>query len=152
MTLHLMGRCAGFCFLIVLWQQVACGQREDEWEPLFPDGRADLVIIFKEGITPQEIIRFEEEELIVGEFEEGFSHRPGVGVVARKNVNGHAAYVLTLDPSATPEDHEAIREGARSSPYVYRVFENVAPEDINLAEATAPKGEATPDEKEASPE
>jgi hypothetical protein len=132
---HLMRRCAAFFFLLVLaWQQVACGQREYEWQPLFPEGQADLVVVFKEGITPQEIIRFEEEELIIGQFEEGFSHRAGVGVVARKNVNGRAAYALTLDSSATPEEREKIREGVKSSPYVYRVFENVAAEDIDLDE------------------
>ena len=136
-----MRRFAEILFLLVLgWQQVACGQRECEWQPLFPEGKADLVVVFKEDITPQEILRFEEEELIIGEFEEGFSHRAGVGVVTRKDVNGRAAYGLTLDPSATPEEHEAIREGVKSSPYVYRVLENVAPEDINLAEATGPRG------------
>jgi hypothetical protein len=120
----------------------AVGCYEPEWRSMLPEGKANLVVVFRQGLAQQEINDFLDQELQIAAADGGEWLRPGVDAIVKTSADGYPAYAVVLDPSATPEEREAIREGVKSSPYVYRVFENVAPEDIDLDEATAPEGEA----------
>lgn len=129
--------------------QVGCRQKEDdEWVPLVPGGKADLVAVLRAGITYEEIVSFQEEELIVGDFERGHWHRPGIDGTMQVRVGGHEAFGVLFDPAATAEQRNAIREGLMSSPYVFRVFEDVTPGEIDLSEdeADSQAGEGIPQE------
>lgn len=134
-----------FCFVS------AMGCYETEWRPLLPEGKANLVVVFRPGLAQQEINDFLDQELQIKASDGGEWLRPGVDAIVKTSVDGHSAYAVTLDRSASPEEREAIREGVKSSPYVYRVFENVALEDVELDGAPQPAAGYTVQDREEGP-
>lgn len=118
---------------------VACDHQE--WRPLLPEGKANLVVVLKADLTQQEVNSFLEQELQVRASDGGKWLRPGIDAIVKIRVDSHQAYAVALDPSAAPREREAVREAVKSSPYVYRVFQNTAPEDIKLGESSPPKRE-----------
>lgn len=134
--------------LLALCVLGAVGCYEPEWRSMLPEGKANLVVVFRQGLAQQEINEFLDQELQIAAEDGGEWLRPGVDAIVKTSVDGYSAYAVVLDPSASPQEREAIREGVKSSPYVYRVFENVAPEDIDLDEASVPEGEAVQDEQQ----
>lgn len=127
----------GTCISSVVF---GCQPYEPEWRAMLPGGKASLVVVLKSGNTYQEIRRFQEEELVVGHFEQGHWHRPGIDLMMQLPIDGHEAFVVIFDPSAPAEEREAIRAGVKTSPYVYRVFGDVNPWELKLNEE--PEGEA----------
>lgn len=130
---------------IVVSVALGCQQHDPQWRAMVPGGKANLVAVLKSEITYQEIRRFQEEELIVGDFEKGHWHRPGIDVTMQLRVDGHEAFAVVFDPEATPEELDAIRAGLKRSPYVHRVFQDVNPWEIRL-DAEPEYGEGIKDE------
>lgn len=138
--------------LLLLCFVSAMGCYEPEWGPLLPEGKANLVVVFRPELPQQEVNDFLDQELQIEASDGGEWLRPGVDAIVKTSVGGHPAYAVTLDRSATPEERKSIREGVESSPYVYRVFENVAPADIDLDGAAEPVADDVQDRGEGPPE
>lgn len=134
------GRLGLFLLFALGLLQVGCRQQEHEWQPLVPGGEADLVVVLNSDLTYQELRNFHEEELIEGSFEESYWHRPGIDGTMQLAIDGHEAFVVFFDSAATSEQRTAILEGVRGSPYVYRIFENVNPWELELDESVEQEG------------
>jgi len=140
----------GVLVLFLLSSAVSCS--DPDWKPLLPEGRADLTVVLEAGISQQEVNHFLSQSLQIEASDGGEWLRPGVHGILNVSVANHEAYAVVFDHTATPDEREAIREAVKSSPYVYRVFENVAPEDIRLEDEFQPsKAEAGGDHGGASP-
>jgi hypothetical protein len=112
--------------------QLACPHHQDQVRPIGPQVKASLVIYFKQSVADQQIEDFWHEVLSTPDPEgRGYYHRDGVGDISRiYPVQGHEGISMTFFPDATKEERIAVESDIRSSPIVYKIFENVAPADI----------------------
>jgi len=102
--------------------------------PIGPDVRADLVIFFKVDATHDQIESFWEQTLST-KSEKGHWPRPGVrDIMALVAVQGHEAIAVTFFANATEAERDDIKTGVKSSPLVYKVMEDVVPQDIKTIE------------------
>jgi ketosteroid isomerase-like protein len=102
--------------------------------PIGPDVRADLVIFFKTDATHDQIENFWEETLSI-KSNKGHSPRPGIRELLRLlAVQDHEGIAVTFFPNATPAQRDDIKARVKSSPLVYKVLEDVVPQDIKSIE------------------
>jgi hypothetical protein len=128
---------------------VTCDHQE--WRPLVPGGKGSLIVVLKADLTQQEVNRFLAKELQIDAANGGKWLRPGIDAIAKTSVDGHQAYAVSLDPAAAPEERESVRKAVENSSYVYRVFQNVALEDIKLSEGASTEGERPQAEQSREP-
>ena len=96
----------------------------EEMIPLDPDV-ADLIILFKPEASHDEIENFWQETLSMRQ-EKGSWPRLGIRDIGRiPSIHGHEAVMVNFFPSATESEREDIKSRVKSSPIVYKVFENV---------------------------
>lgn len=104
--------------------------KHEQMVSIGPDVSHDLVIFFKTDTRDDEIERFWTEVLSYPT-KDGHWHRAGIGGVLRTDaVEGHEAVAVEFFPNATNAEREDIKSRVHSSPIVYKVIENVAPQDI----------------------
>jgi hypothetical protein len=104
--------------------------KHEQMVSIGPDVRHDLVIFFKVDSTHDEIESFWTEVLSYPT-QGGHWHRPGVGRVLRSQaVEGHESVAVAFFPNATNAEREDVKSRIYSSPIVYKVIENVVPQDI----------------------
>ena len=102
--------------------------------PIGPDVRADLVIFFKVAASHDEIESFWEQTLSTRS-EKGHWPRPGIRDIMRLfAVQDHEAIAVTFFPDATQAQRDDIRARVKSSPLVFKVMEDVVPQDIKSIE------------------
>jgi hypothetical protein len=122
---------------VALLMAAAC-QGKREMVSFGPDAKASLVVVFKKETSQKEINRFLEDTLVAGRIDRGYSHRPGTGSIVAVGVDGYDAYAVTFQPYATQQQRDAIKAAVSASPVVYKIFENQAPIDIRLDDASLP--------------
>ena len=102
--------------------------------PIGPDVKANLVIFFNVDATHDQIENFWQETLST-KSQKGHWPRPGIRDIMRLfAVQGHEAIAVTFFPNATQAERDDIRARVKSSPLVYKVMEDVVPQDIKSIE------------------
>jgi hypothetical protein len=110
----------------------ACRQNIPE-ENYGPNSRADLVIILKPTLSQKDVNRFLEEELILGPADGTSRNRPGVGAIVLVTLQSYSGYSVRFLDSATEEERQKIIKSVTNSRFIFRVFENKAPNRIKLS-------------------
>lgn len=96
----------------------------EEMVSLDPDV-ADLIILFKQGAGHDEIENFWQETLSTRQGT-GSWPRPGIRDIGRiPSIHGHEAVEVNFFPSTTESEREDIKSRVKSSPVVYKMFEDV---------------------------
>lgn len=102
--------------------------------PIGPDVKADLVVFFKVDATHDQIETFWGETLSI-KSNKGHTPRPGIRELLRLlPVQDHEGIAVTFFPNATSAQRDDIKARVKSSPLVYKVLEDVAPQDIKSIE------------------
>lgn len=97
-----------------------------------PEVRADLLIYFKADVSDEQISRFWNETLSIP-LKGGTWPRDGIrsiSIVGVGPVQGHTGIAVMFHADATQAQREEIKSRIKSSPIVYKVFENIAPGDV----------------------
>src|SRR5437016_2096763 len=71
--------------------------------------KADLLVVFKAGVSQNDINQFIFDHLEIGDLEKGFWPRPGVGSILQASVSEHDGYVVYFRQDATPEQRRQIK-------------------------------------------
>jgi hypothetical protein len=107
---------------------------KQEMVPIGPDVKADLVIFFTLDATHDQIETFWQETLSI-KSNKGHMSRPGIRAILRLlPVQDHEGIAVSFFPNATPAQREDIKVRVKSSPLVYKVLEDVVPQDIKSIE------------------
>ena len=106
--------------------------RKDEMVRFGPDVQANLVIYFKAGVSNAEVSRFWNETLSNPHPSgKGTWPKDGIGEIAAVSaVQGHEGVSIRFVRMATVAQREKVKADINSSPLVYRVLENIAPQDV----------------------
>jgi hypothetical protein len=99
-----------------------------------PDVKANVVIVFKLDVTDEQVEGFRRNVLqITTSNESERKYLPGIRQYLRVlPIQKHNAVALTFHEDITQPLREEIMKRAKSSPLVYKVFEDVAPADVVL--------------------
>jgi|GEM_PF-852599 len=107
---------------------------KQEMVPIGPDVKADLVIFFNLDATHNQIETFWQETLSI-KSNKGHMSRPGIREILRLlPVQDHEGIAVGFFPNATPAQREDIKTRVKSSPIVFKVLEDVVPQDIKSIE------------------
>lgn len=122
-------------FIIIcgfLFQQISCGYPETTMRKLKgPEDRNDLVFFYRKDAT------YEQKEL----FQNAVLHKPvpnGKGYYLQDGVidlfivrnSDYEGYVINFSKAATQEQREQLKKVIKESAIVYRVYENIVPNEI----------------------
>jgi hypothetical protein len=97
-----------------------------------PDRKSDIVFYFNRGTTNDQINNFLDNQLSDPQPSGGHWSKPGVEATFMVRAQDFEGYAITLRPNVTDEERESILGVLDNSPLIYRVFENVTPNDIVL--------------------
>jgi hypothetical protein len=104
--------------------------KHEQMVQIGPDVKHELVIFFKPDTTHDQIENFWAEVLSYPT-QSGHWTRPGIGGILRLfPVQGYEAVAVTFFPSATQAEREDIKSRVHASPIVYKVMEDVVPQNI----------------------
>lgn len=123
--------------LFLLGALVGCSNPEQESNVMIkmgPGQPADVVYLFKEGTTWEQILDFQRTVTgIPDENGTGYAALPGEmsGVAVR--VRGHDAEAIRFKPNATIEEKTLYKGRLAASPLIYAVYENVIPSRITAS-------------------
>src|SRR5437660_4096307 len=107
-----------------------CHHREPEMVSIGPDVQYGLAVYFKPDTTHDQIESFL-DEVPMYPTKDGHWTRPGVsGILRLAAVQGHEAVAIGFFPNATQAERDDIKSRVRASPVVYKVLENVVPQNI----------------------
>jgi ketosteroid isomerase-like protein len=100
-----------------------------------PDVKANVVIVFKPDVTDEQVEVFRRNVLQITASNEGErKYLSGIRQYLRVlPIQKHNAVALTFHEDLTQPQREEIMKGVKSSPLVYKVFEDIAPADVKLA-------------------
>lgn len=125
-------------FFLTVFVSLACsyfGGYETKMERLGPDVSASLVIYFKLGTTEEQIEQFYQDYLFITRQDgRGEAHRYRIRTNLRLlpvQANNYDAIAVTFQNDATENQRSSAKDAFESSVIVYKVFENIAPNDIN---------------------
>jgi hypothetical protein len=122
---------SAICILIFLC--VACPfSKSPAPRPIGPAVKADILIYFKRDISSEESNLFIKNVLSRPHPEgRGDYNAPGIQtLLAIRAVEGHEGIAVTFFPNATDEQRQELMRAIKESRLVYKVLENVAPDNI----------------------
>lgn len=96
-----------------------------------PDVSADIVYLFKENVSWDEILEFERS--VVGTPQESptrFMSHPSIMSMVAVRVRGHESHAVNFKPRATDDEKADYKRRVIESPLIYAVYENVIPSRI----------------------
>lgn len=128
--------------LVLLLVLVAIGCEpsiSDEMYHYGPDRESDIVFYFNRGTTNEQINDFLDNQLSDPQPSGGHWPKPGVEVTFMVRAQDFEGYAITLRPDATDEERGNILGVLNKSPLIYKVFENITPNNIILDSAKAKK-------------
>lgn len=103
-----------------------------------PDATASLVIYFKLGTIEEQVEKFNQEILSEPRADGRGKHfKYGIGSYLRlspRQANGHWAIAISFLADATEEERKDLDQVLKTNELVYKVFENIAPEDIKASD------------------
>lgn len=116
----------GFIGAALFVKQLEIGAyRESPMVPMISD--VSNIVVFTQGVTDDEISGFWDGTLSIDR-EDGKGHYPlpGIRSIGRLSArDGHEVVEFDFFPTATGEQREYVYTRVRSSPIVFRLFENV---------------------------
>lgn len=119
------------CFASFGFQLRSCQPQDNRINVMSPDVNAKLVFFFKKGTTSDEILEFHRTVTgIPAQSNSGFSDLPGIMTSVRIIVSDFEGEAINFQPSATEEEKAFIRKRVSESPLVYKVYENIVPNEI----------------------
>jgi hypothetical protein len=124
--------------LAAVFLAAACCQGKREMVSFGPDAKASLVVVLKEGSSQKEIDTLFDTAFVLGHVSGNHWHRPGIWAIVKVGVGDHEAYAITFGSDATQQQRDAVKTAVSASPVVYKIFENQAPIDIRLDDASLP--------------
>ena len=120
------------CISTLGFQAQSCHRTEsDPVNRIGSDARADLVFFFKKGVSGDEIFEF--HRTVIGNPTgegTGYSSLPGMMTVANVVVADLEGAAINFKPNATEEQKALVAKRVDESPLVFRVYENVVPDEI----------------------
>jgi hypothetical protein len=124
----------GYCLEVFDYRDEKVIRRmEDDfpgWRP--PPPRANLVVVFKEGVSAPEMDRFLGDAILTEDDRGRRFFRAGIFALTRIAISNHAAYRIAFQETATPQQRDDIKQRAGRSPVVYQILENVERGEIKL--------------------
>ncbi len=111
----------------------SCGEKDSgEMVSLMHGLPNRLVVVFEKNLDQRDVYAFQEKHTLssVPHPGGGYPHRPEIGAVIKIQVQGHIAYEIGFWPKVTSEQIAAIRDEMATSSLVYKIYENVDPEEI----------------------
>lgn len=119
------------CFVSFGFQVRSCQPQDDRIIHMSPDVHAEVVLFFKKGTTSDEIFEFQRTVIgIPNANSSGYSSLPGMMSVVKVEVNGFEGEAINFKPNATEEQKAFVKKRVTESPVVYKVYENVVPNEI----------------------
>jgi hypothetical protein len=100
--------------------------------PIGPGVKASLVIFFKTDVSDSQVESFL-DEVLTDNAPDGhqFVDKSGVGTILRiTDVQKHKGIAVTFLEKATDEQRRQIKSMVIASPMVYKIFENVEPNNL----------------------
>lgn len=95
------------------------------------DSKVELLFFYKKEATYEQRKYFD-ENILMKPVKGGHWVRDGVQTVFGIDKNGYEGFGITFRPNATKEQREDIKKRLEESPIVYKVFENVVPNEVKL--------------------
>jgi hypothetical protein len=118
----------GLCF--ILSQTSACYQKQGEINEFFNVSKnVELVFFFKKDSSYEER-RYFYENTLMKKTETGYTTRDGVDTVFGIDKNGYKGNGIKFSPTVTKEQTDDIKSRLKESPLIYKIFENVVPNEI----------------------
>jgi hypothetical protein len=122
---------ATICFASYGFQLQGCQtQQDNRIIVMSPDVHADLVYFFKKGTTDDQIFEFGRTTVGIPNGSSGESFLPGIMTTVRITVNGFVGEALNFKPNATAEQKAFVKKRVSESPLIYKIYENVVPNQI----------------------
>jgi len=127
------------CFGFLLLISTACASlnpfvRDAEVQKIGPGEWHSMVVYFKSDITDEQVSSFNHNVIFQSRWDgRGEDLREGIGMyigLQPDQAHGHRGFAITFYKWATEEQRSAIKESIKSNDLVYKVFENIAPNDI----------------------
>lgn len=121
--------------LVLLFATVCIGCSPDTGKmvPLMPNSFANLVIVYKKGTTDEQISNFWNK--LLSRTSSDSPLFPAIDTILKiKESSGYSLTAIVYHSHATPEQREDVKKAALGSPIVYKVLENVKPNEIKRIE------------------
>ena len=118
-----------FVFSLALAQTQSCGKQGDVKEIFNINNKVELLFFFKKDASKEARDNFYENILnkpVAG----GHWPRDGVQALFGIDRNGYEGFGITFRPDATQEQREDIKKLLVESPIVYKIYDNVVPNEI----------------------
>jgi hypothetical protein len=93
------------------------------------DSKVELLFFYKKEATYEQRTYFY-ENILMRNTDRGSYMRDGVQASFGIDRNGYEGFGITLRPEVTQEQREDIKRHLKESPIVYKVYENVVPNEI----------------------
>jgi hypothetical protein len=126
-----------FCILQIIlatafFLLTSCGYPETPMVKLKgPDDKVELVFFYKKGVSYEEKQGFENNILHKSDPNgKGYASQEGVSGEFFVRHSDYEGYAVEFYPNATSEQRNKLKKALESSPIVYKVFENVIPNQI----------------------
>lgn len=138
------------CFTSFGFQLRGCQPQDYRINVMSPDVKAELVFFFKKGTDWKEILEFQRTVTgIPNQNGSGFSDLPGIMTGVKIDINGFEGEAINYQPSATEEQKAFVKKRVSESPLVYRVYENVIPNQIKDLPSQSQETNSVPDLKKS---
>lgn len=115
---------------LALAQISACKQQSEVTEIFDVSKKVELVFFFHKDSSLKQQEYFH-ENILMEKRERGYWTREGVQAVFGLNIGGFEGRGIKFLPNATSEQRDDIKKRIKDSPIVYKVYENVVPNEIN---------------------
>jgi hypothetical protein len=113
--------------------QSSCSQRNaanDRVSEIFNvDGKVELLFFYKKDSSMEARDHFY-KNVLNKQVEGGHLPRDGVQALFGIDRNGYEGFGITFRPEAAEEQREDIKKRLKESPIIYKVYENVVPNQI----------------------
>ena len=122
-----------FVPLLAVFLILSCTARQnDELVHFGPDETTDLVFFFRKDTPRKEIENFLMKDGLVSPSQKGSGFVLPDGMVTGFEVivNDHSGFGLNYKTDATEQHREAIKQRVCNSPLIYKIYENVRPNEI----------------------
>ena len=120
-------------FLTIFYSQLVCSCYPPN-QPMVrfgPDVKSSLVVFYKKGTAYKEIGEFQRTVIGVPDQKGGETSLPGMVSVTLINKGEYRGEAIEFRPDATDEQKAFVKERVRESQIVYKVYENVVPDEID---------------------
>ena len=135
---HLLAVVALTSYMLLVF---GCGpQPSNEMIYSGPDRQSDIVYYFKKGTTNDQVNYFLDHDLGVPHPNgKGYDFIPGIQGDFRVITQDYEGYALELRHNVTNKERQNILNVIKNSPLIFKVFENVVPNEIILDSVIAKK-------------